>query len=291
MKAWLATVVSSIGVAAWRTCSQSQTAAVMGVTSRGVFICPAPERVVFVSLEVYRSPLTITLAGGLDRLRSLEVNASAQLSDNRLIFPSIETSISLSADAVWHCPPPSSVLQPRIEQRQTLRAIAREVLTRRGNTGLAILLSRLLELPDASPLSAEHVALLDRLIAVRDAVRSGDDQYLIADLMSLLGQGHGLTPSGDDVAVGLLLMLNRWHADHDWAVVNRAVLEAAYRVTTTISANLIECATAGQGDERLITVVDGIATGSASIDDCVECVLSWGSSSGIDALVGMSVAV
>ena len=73
--------------------------------------------------------------------------------------------------------------------------------------------------------------------------------------------------------------------------MNRAVIEAAYRATTTISANLIECAAAGQGDERLITVVDGIATGSASIDECVECVLDWGSSSGIDALVGMAIAV
>jgi hypothetical protein len=93
------------------------------------------------------------------------------------------------------------------------------------------------------------------------------------------------------VAIGLLLMLNRWCTHRAWTAMNRAVIEAAYQRTTTISANLIECAASGQGDERLITVVDSIATGSAPIDDCVEYILSWGGSSGIDALVGMAIAV
>jgi hypothetical protein len=74
-------------------------------------------------------------------------------------------------------------------------------------------------------------------------------------------------------------------------MLNRAVIEAAYRVTTTISANLIECAADGQGDERLVTVADGIVTGRPAIEECVECVLEWGSSSGLDALAGMAIAL
>ena len=107
----------------------------------------------------------------------------------------------------------------------------------------------------------------------------------------MLGRGSGLTPSGDDCVLGLLLMLNRWQLDSDWHNLNQAVINTAYHKTTTISANLIECATAGQADERLLNVVDGIAVSSTSIDDCVECVLSWGNSSGIDALVGMVMAL
>jgi hypothetical protein len=91
--------------------------------------------------------------------------------------------------------------------------------------------------------------------------------------------------------LGLLLMLNRWQAEHDWSELNRAVIAAAYQKTTTISANLIECAAAGQADERLIAVVEGIAAGSTAWETCVEHVLGWGSSSGIDALVGMTIAL
>jgi hypothetical protein len=208
-----------------------------------------------------------------------------------LIFPAIEFSISLSVNTVWHCPLPLSASRSRAEQRQTLRTIAASVLPRADNTGWAALLPGLADWPDASPLSAEHSALLDRLLGLRRAVQTGGPQQISDGLTSVLGQGRGLTPSGDDLAIGLLLMLNRWYTERDWTEVNRTVIEMAYRTTTTISANLIECAADGQGDERLIILVDGIATGSTSIAECVACVLGWGNSSGLDALIGMAIAV
>jgi hypothetical protein len=263
----------------------------MGVTSRGVFVRSAADRVVFVSQETHRSPLTITLTDPIDRLRSLEVGAVVQFSDTRLIFPALEVAISLSANVIWHCPSPVSPSRPRTAQRQSLRAIAESALARAGSPGLTAVLLRLLDLPDALPLSGDYSALLERLIAVRRTIESGDDQQMIAGLLGLLGQGRGLTPSGDDVVIGLLLMRNRWHTGRDCAMMNRSLSEAAYQTTTTISANLIECAADGQGDERLITVVDGVATGSTSIDECAACVLDWGSTSGIDALTGMALAV
>ena len=61
--------------------------------------------------------------------------------------------------------------------------------------------------------------------------------------------------------------------------------------TTTISANLIECAAKGEADERLINIVDGIMTGQPSLEDCVDCVLAWGNSSGTDALIGMALTL
>jgi hypothetical protein len=281
----------SSGTRAYAACQQSRQARVIGVTSRGLYLLAPPQHIVFVSFERQRSPLTINLDRAFDQLRTIEVGATAQLSSTRLIFPAIEFSIFLPANAVWHCPLPLVALRSRAEQRQTLRTIAAGVLPRADSTGWAALLPGLADWPDASPLSAEHSALLDRLIGLRRAVQTGAPQQIIAGLTSVLGQGRGLTPSGDDLAIGLLLMLNRWYTARDWTEVNRTVIEMAYRTTTTISANLIECATDGQGDERLIILVDGIATGSASIDECVACVLGWGSSSGLDALIGMALAV
>jgi hypothetical protein len=294
-----------LGETAWRAASAECEARVLGTTSRGVFLLTPPQQVVFVSLERYRSPLTINLDRSVDRLRALDSGAAARFSAARLIFPSIECSISLSEAMVWQCPPPAARPRSHAEQLTTLSAIAAGVLTQRSVTGLAALLPILLAWPDAPPGPEEQSALLDRLIRLRRAAQADDSLALQTGLTGLLGQGRGLTPSGDDVVIGLLLMsarslrLKHRTAPAQWVQVSQTgrenmlkhVVASAYERTTTISANLIECAAGGQGDERLITVVDGIIAGSASIDECVAGVLAWGSSSGIDALVGMTIAV
>ncbi|HTP11270.1 MAG TPA: DUF2877 domain-containing protein [Anaerolineae bacterium] len=259
-----------------------------------MFLLIPPQRMIFASVENYHSPLTINLDRSCDRLRNIEVGAVAQISDTRLIFPSIEFSVLLSEERVWRCPAPNLSPRPHTAQMQTLHAIAAGVMARRGHGGWADLLLALLDWSTISSLSAEQAALRDRLSAVRHAVQAGNSSALQIGLTGLLGQGRGLTPSGDDVVIGLLLMLARSprvNSQADDENMLKHVIAAAYQGTTTISANLIECAASGQGDERLITVVDGIIAGSASLDECVECVLGWGSSSGIDALIGMAMAV
>ncbi len=287
----------SIGARAYFACQQSRLARVIGVTSRGLFLL-APQQIIFVSFERYRSPLTINLARSFDRLRAIEMGALARLSESRLIFPTIAFSVTLSTDVVWHCPAPVWASLLRAEQMQLLQAIATEVLTQAGGTGWSVLLPRLIDLPGAAPLSNEHAALFDRLNGMRRAVQRGDSQQLLDGLTSLLGRGAGLTPSGDDAVIGLLLMLARFSQANARSTVKNMlqhvaipIVAEAYQRTTALSANLIECAVDGQGDERLIDLADGLVTGSIAIDDCVAGALGWGSSSGIDALVGMAVAV
>jgi hypothetical protein len=284
---------SSVGAAAWCVAADECAARVVGVISRGMFLLAPPQRVIFVSCEQYRSPLTINLDPTCARWRAIEIGAAARFAAARLFFPSIEFSISLSEEVVWQCPPPNWAARPAVEQRQTMQAIAQRVLVQRGDVGLAALFPILMDWPAVPALSAEQSALLEQLLALRRSVQSGDNAALLAGLTAWLGQGRGLTPSGDDVAIGLLLMLARSPRVNTPAGnidMLKHVIAAAYQRTTALSANLIEYAAAGQGDERLITVADGIATGSASIDDCVDCVLGWGSSSGIEALIGMALA-
>ena len=291
-----------IGATAWCVAATGCAARVMGIASRGVFLLAPSQQVIFVSSERYRSPLTINLDRFCDRLFAVEVGAAAHFSATRLIFPSIEFAISFSEDAVWQCPPPSGVARPRVDQLQTAQAIADGVLARRGIDGLASVLPAVLGSVVAPALSAEQTVWVGQLLAVRQALRANDAAAVLTGLSGMLGQGRGLTPSGDDVVVGLLLMLARssrlnlqagsalrMNSQAGSENMLKHVVAAAYQRTTTLSANLIECAADGQGDERLITVADGIVTASASIDKCVEGLLGWGSSSGIAALVGMVI--
>jgi hypothetical protein len=282
--------VTSIGSIAWQVWQRDQTARVMGVTSRGLFLS-IDQRVLFVSFEHWRGPLTINLDRSIDALCALDVGAAAFFTHNRLIFPATEIVLLASPHVVWQPPLPIIPPYPIDQQRNTAQQIAKIVATRALDRGFAPLLNPLLDLPLNGQLSSELSAVFTILQSLRHALRDNDLAFILNCITQLLGRGSGLTPSGDDCVLGMLLMLNRWQTDEDWRELNRAVIAAAYQKTTTLSANLIECAATGQADERLLKVVDGIAAGSASIDECIEGVLGWGSSSGIDALAGMIAAM
>jgi hypothetical protein len=282
--------VTDLGSIAWQVWQRDQAARVIGVTSRGLFLS-IEQRVLFVSFERWRGPLTITLDRSIDQLRRLDIGSAAVFSHNRLIFPATEIILSATSADVWQAPLPVAAPCPIDQQRDNARQIARVITSSALDRGFAPLLNPLLDLPLSGPLSAEQAAVLNVLHTLRQAVRAHDVSTMQDCLDQLLGRGNGLTPSGDDCVLGLLLMLNRWQASHDWSKLNRAVIAAAYQKTTTISANLIECAAAGQADERLLNVVDGIVTGEPGIEECADCALEWGSASGIDVLVGMAIAV
>jgi hypothetical protein len=110
-------------------------------------------------------------------------------------------------------------------------------------------------------------------------------------LSTFLGSGPGLTPSADDFILGLLLALNRWRIPpwetSDLHTFNFHLVEAAYKKTTTLSSNLIECASGGWANERLINALDWLVTGVASEPDVIDHMLDWGNSSGVDAFTGM----
>jgi hypothetical protein len=131
----------------------------------------------------------------------------------------------------------------------------------------------------------------DRHVALRIAVHSGQPPEVIAALVADLGRGPGLTPAGDDLALGFLLALNRWgdllRPDLPIEPINKALVGAARQRTTTLSASLIECAARGLADERLVAALDGLVTGNLAEDRIVEYLQSWGHTSGAAVMQGM----
>jgi hypothetical protein len=134
-----------------------------------------------------------------------------------------------------------------------------------------------------------------QLTALRQAWLSQDVTMIAASMLPLLGMGAGLTPSGDDLALGFLLALNRWGGvlapGLDLKSLNLEIVQGAYERTTTLSANLIDCASQGQADERLILGLDGLLSEAYGPAICAASLAGWGNSSGVDALVGMGLAM
>lgn len=303
----------SIGRAASATLTSESRAAVTGLTSRGIFLLTPASHILFVSFEMHRGPLTITLAerssenSAFDRgndlsrydlafpLPSIQMGSPARLTPCQIAFVDADIAIAVDVDSAWQPGPPPDPIRSHHNQLQTLKHVAREVVLTKGAVGFSDLLPSLL---GESATAAAASDVLSPVLRLRESLRNGEWAEAAETMSRLLGLGRGLTPSGDDLILGLLLALNRQPVKRPRRgafagieMLNRLVIEQAYKKTTALSANLIECAANGEADERLIAAVDGILTGQPDLSECVRHLSDWGASSGVDALVGIAIAL
>ncbi|MCJ7548674.1 MAG: DUF2877 domain-containing protein, partial [Anaerolineae bacterium] len=213
----------------------------------------------------------------------------------RITFADSGITISTSNPEVWK---PASPIGPplnSLDRRDLIRSLASDVYQHKGAEGLGEMLPRLAGFsPKCANQDNRFQGIHAKIDEIRGQLAQGDLLSLSQTAQSFLGLGSGLTPSGDDFVMGLVLSLNRWQSvlqpGHSLSVFNDQVVEAAYGCTTTLSANLIECAVLGLADERLIRAVDFLAAAKYDQAEVLPGLLNWGNSSGVDALVGMMTA-
>jgi hypothetical protein len=219
-----------------------------------------------------------------------------EISSQKLYFPDIEWTISLQEAEIWQPIPATGTLGSRGDRQTRLVRLANEITKNNSDSGLTYLLPQLLEITDQQK-SDNNVqpGLYGKIQYLQHEMNSSGTLAPTSDVISLLGLGVGLTPSGDDFILGMLLVLNRWKdlfpKPAELELFNRQAVAAAYQKTTTLSANLIECASLGLGDERLIDALDWLVSESEDDTIPVDNLLSWGSSSGVDAFVGYVIAL
>ena len=127
---------------------------------------------------------------------------------------------------------------------------------------------------------------LDEMVSGRGTPDPDPDPAPVADL---LGAGGGLTPSGDDCLVGLLVALHALGEFGAAASVARLVARHAPHRTTRLSAAHLAAACAGQAIEPVHGAIEAIATG-ASPEPALDSLESFGHGSGFDALAGVLLA-
>lgn len=284
---------ADVGYRARQAMAVWHRATVLGSTSRGLFLQGPGRWLIFLSYERYRSPLTVTVADSASALHSVEKGDAVLIQGQRLTFLAAKAGVILT-ESTWRPAAPSGALRSFPDRVEGLKQMAVDIVEAGRDREMGLLLRPLLSLPGGGPLPGEQRALLDVVIALQETLRNGDGEGAAAAAGRLLGRGRGLTASGDDFLVGLLLFANR----HPAAIrstlpldaFSQAVVDAAYEKTTTLSANLIECAADGHSDERLLAAADSIATGTPPGQWCLSPLMGWGASSGVDALAGMACA-
>lgn len=107
-----------------------------------------------------------------------------------------------------------------------------------------------------------------------------------ADPAALVGLGEGLTPSGDDVLVGVLLALRYLGrpecADEIWA----SIAEHVPRRTTALSATLLASAAEGDAAPQVIELLAALA-GHRPLEPALDRLLAVGSTSGAGIAHGL----
>jgi hypothetical protein len=175
-----------------------------------------------------------------------------------------------------------------------LRPAARWCLPPRHPVDLAELHRRWMTAPTTSMLlvdAAAHERIGDRAEALEHALRHEDDDGLARAARALVGFGPGLTPSGDDVLVGLVTVLHRsWAAGAAGGALVRRLQAAVPPLlgrTTPISAHHLALALDGHAGEHLVALVDELLDHGTPQPSTVARVRATGATSGADAIVGV----
>jgi len=277
-----------IGNVALETLLMTGRGQVTGQTSGGVFLSTEAGWVLFLSFSAWHGPLTINLLPVAREDLPIDLHSPFTIESRAISFPQERTKIEFDRAERWSPPPRPLEVFPLIERVQHFAQVSTEV-----TAGLA---DRFEPGQDSiSNLDAFFYPGTSGLSEVRAALATCQPDRIIAALTAYLGRGPGLTPAGDDLTLGFLLALNRWgdrlHPDLTPEAINLALIDAARKHSTALSASLIACAAAGLADERLVAALDGLVSGNLAEDRIVDHFRGWGHTSGAAALQGMGLTI
>jgi hypothetical protein len=129
---------------------------------------------------------------------------------------------------------------------------------------------------------------------IKSVLKSRNTAELQEALKTVVGSGGGLTPQGDDFLCGFLLtdyyFRDILYPQLDLSKTIKNAIEYSRQATTCLSWNLMQCAAEGSADERIMNCIDWLASDhpESNLPYVIEELLTYGSSSGLETLAGMT---
>lgn len=190
--------------------------------------------------------------------------------------------VDLSSGATWSPRLPARAHHgPGPRLTTGVRRARALVAARAGAVGLGPLLAGTHAGDPFSPAAAA------RMTALRAALTTQDAAAAAPEACALIGLGVGLTPSGDDLLVGLLAALEATGNPMRAALAQSTAAEAPGR-TTAIGCTALLHAARGEFAERLHDVLIAIGLGKPdAIERAISRATAYGATSGVDTLVGL----
>ena len=260
--------------------------------------------------SVYRSVLNITTADGLLTVASpesgglpngiladlgpdwralgLHPGMVVTASDATIRVRGAELEIQFEAAPRWspRFAPSTRAAEAAAARWRWRTASTRTVARARASSGG---LGRLLETGVDDGTATMEVArpIVARLIA---ALETGDRSRAAEVAARLVGLGPGLTPSGDDLLVGVEAAL---HAlDQPSAGFIALAMGDVEARTTPLAATLLRHAAAGEFAERLHALLAAlVGSDDQAIPAAIDRAVAWGATSGTDCLIGVLIGL
>ena len=272
----------SLGACADEILHMEESAWVQGVTSTGIFLNFKSGKVLFLTSAPWHGPITINLSKDFPTGR-LKIGMDVHLAYPRMVCPECEILITNST-LVWKPDP--------IEFH--FSTDANEIMNRAQRLSSALKFKgQFFPFYDVLETTSNQKSnLMEKKTRIQAwfHLRRRRRIYDVEEVLGrFLGLGGGLTPAGDDFIIGYLLA-NFYMGSKKSSNID-AFLAKAYDETTALSANLIDCAAKGSADERIIGALRFLEAGENDCDRVIKELLSYGSSSGIESLVGMLTAI
>jgi hypothetical protein len=251
------------GILAREFCGGHSAAEVVAVYERSLYLRADDLFVCIGEPVVGNGPSTLIVGGSRLSDFGLRPGASASISNVEIAIQSIV--LTLDRCELW-LPPGWSVVPPPERLAETCAALARR---------LAV------EAP-------QHSSLVSRRIARFESWLSdiGDN---VEAIHGIVGLGPGLTPSGDDILIGALAMLEALEERDAHVALARAINAIAPGQTSPLSHCFLRAAAAGHISERFHTIVSSVIVGD--VDRAIATARTIGHSSGWDMLTGAMFAL
>jgi hypothetical protein len=134
---------------------------------------------------------------------------------------------------------------------------------------------------------------LPRIIALIKAVPDRNIDAVANAVKGLIGLGHGLTPSGDDVLAGFMISLLLVTEAFDGEIahareINQTIISMVDGQTTFLSEKSLEYAAQGESPELVYNLLLAIVTGTEEqVESATLALLEVGHFSGTDMLFGI----
>jgi len=134
---------------------------------------------------------------------------------------------------------------------------------------------------------------LPRISKLLKAIKAGSSQEIKRSAKKLIGFGPGLTPSADDMLLGLMTSLALIAENLDVNTnfvsrVNKDITSCIPDRTTLISQEFLMHAAVGEANESIVTLIEKILTAKPNeVENATKDVLAIGETSGTDIVLGI----
>ncbi len=269
----------------------SRSGTILATFRRSCYIDLDGRIAALVAPELLNGPLNIVVAIGRDFFFDrLQTKSSVSATPTLIVLDGslhITLSIAQSWDAALTPWSETHVAPLRVNLHLLRSVLLREAPKESFAQYLAARAGTRQAIPTEAPSSRVQRAM-STLVA---GMRKLDLPTIKDGARQLAGLGSGLTPSGDDVLVGVLLALTIRPSPMT-APMRTALVTAAMGRTTRISDAYLEAAGRGEASEAWHRLLVVLPTGDPSVLlPAVRRVMAFGETSGADMLTGFVLAL